>query len=45
MYDHITQTQGNFQSNVYTSNVGTNDLPTDMVPDEIFEKIISFLNI
>ena len=32
----------NFQLNVYISHVGTNDLPTDMTPEEISEKIITF---
>ena len=42
MYDHIKPTQRNFQPNVYISHVGTNDLPTDMTPEEISEKIITF---
>ena len=27
------------------SHVGTNDLPTDMTPEEISEKLLLFLNI
>ena len=42
MYDHIKPTQRNFQPNVYISHVGTNDLPTDITPEEISEKIITF---
>ena len=42
MYDHIKPMQRNFQPNVYISYVGTNDLPTDMIPEEISEKIITF---
>ena len=42
MYDHIKPTQRNFQPNIYISHVGTNDLPTDMTPEEISEKIITF---
>ena len=42
MYDHIKPTQRNFQPNVYISHVGTNDLPTDMTPEEISKKIITF---
>ena len=41
MYDHIKPTQRNFQPNVYTSHVGTNDLLTDMTPEEISEKNFS----
>ena len=37
MYDHIKATQRSFQS-----NVGTNDLPTDMTAEEISEIIIVF---
>ena len=32
----------NFQLNVYISHVGTNDLPTDMTPEEIPKKVITF---
>ena len=42
MYNHIKPTQRIFQPNVYISHVGTNDLPTDMTPEEIYEKIITF---
>ena len=42
MYDHIKPTQINFQPNVYISHVGTNDLPTDITPEEVPEKIITF---
>ena len=42
MYDHIKPTQRNFQPNVYISHVGTNNLPTDMTPEEISKKIITF---
>ena len=42
MYDHIKLTQRNFQPNVYILHIGTNDLPTDMAPEEIIEKIITF---
>ena len=42
MYHHIKPTQRNFQPNVYISHVGTNDLSTDMTPEEISEKIITF---
>ena len=41
-YDHIKPRQIIFQPNVYISHVGTNDLPTSMAPEEIFEKIITF---
>ena len=44
-YDHMKPTQRNFQPNVYISDVGTNDLPTNMTPEEISEKILLFLNI
>ena len=44
-YDHIKPRQINFQPNVYISHVGTNDLPTDMTPEEISQKIITFRNI
>ena len=37
MYDHIKVTQRSFQS-----NVGTNDLPTDMTAEETSEIIIAF---
>ena len=37
MYDHIKVTQRSLQS-----NVGTNDLPTDMTAEEISEIIIAF---
>ena len=42
MYDHIKPIQINFQPNVYISHVGTDDSPTDMTPEEISEKIITF---
>ena len=42
MYDHIKATQRSFQPNIYISHVGTNDLPTDMTPEEISEIIIAF---
>ena len=42
MYDHIKPTERNFQPNVYISHVGANDLPTDMTPEEISKKIITF---
>ena len=42
MYDHIKPTQRNFQPSVYILHVATNDLPTDMTPEEIFEKVITF---
>ena len=42
MYDHIKPTQKSFQSNVCISHVGTNDLPVDITPEGIFEKIIPF---
>ena len=42
IYDHIKLTQRNFQPNVYISHVGTNSLTTDMTPEEICEKIITF---
>ena len=45
MYDHIKATQRSFQPNIYISHVGTNDLPTDMTPEEISQKIITFRNI
>ena len=32
----------NFQPNVYISHIGTNDLATDITPEEISEKIITF---
>ena len=41
-YDHIKPTQRNFQPNVYISHVGTNDLQTDIKPEEISEKTITF---
>ena len=41
-YDHIKPTQIIFQPNVSISHVGTNDLPTDMTPEEMSEKIITF---
>ena len=41
-YDHIKPRQIIFQPNVYISHVGTNDLPTSMAPEKIFEKIITF---
>ena len=44
MYDHIKPTQINFQPNVYILHVGTNDLPTDMAPEELSEKNITFSN-
>ena len=34
--------QRHFQPNVYISHVRTNDLPTDMTPEEISEKVITF---
>ena len=42
MYDHIKLTQRNFLPNAYISHSGTNDLPTNMTPEEISEKIITF---
>ena len=45
MYDYVKQTEKDFQRNVYMSHVGTNDLPTDMTPEEISEKLLLFLNI
>ena len=42
MSDHMKPTQRNFQPNVYISHVGRNDLPTDMTPEEISEKILAF---
>ena len=45
MYDHIKPSQRNFEPNVYISHVGTNDVPTDMTPEEISEKRLLFLNI
>ena len=38
MYDHIKPTQRNFQPIVYISHIGTNDLPTNMTPEEISGK-------
>ena len=38
MYDHIKLMQRIFQSNVYISHVGANDLPTDITPEETTEK-------
>ena len=35
-------TQRNFQPSVFITHVGTSDLPTDMPPEEIFEKTITF---
>ena len=37
--------QRNFQLNAYISHVGTSDLPTDMTQEEIFLKIVLFLEI
>ena len=45
MYDHIKPSQRNFEPNVYISHVGTNEVPTDMTPEEIPEKRLLFLNI
>ena len=45
MHHHIKSIQRHFQPNVYISHVGTNDLPTDMTPEEISQKIITFRNI
>ena len=42
MYDHMKPTQNIFKPRVYISQVGTNDLPTDMKPEEISEKISTF---
>ena len=42
MYNHIKPTQRNFQPNVYISHIGTNNLPIEMTPEEISEKIITF---
>ena len=42
MHNHMKPTQRNFQLNVYISHVGTNDLPTGMIPEEIPEKVITF---
>ena len=45
MYDFIKPTQRNFHPNAYISHVGTNDLPTDMTPEEMSKKLLLFLNI
>ena len=42
VHNHMKPMQRNFQVNVYISHVGTNDLPTDMIPEEISEKVIAF---
>ena len=42
MYDHMKPMQRNFQPNVYISHVGTNDLLTDMIPEEIFKNKFFF---
>ena len=42
MYDHMKPTQRNCQSNVSISHVGTNELTTDMTPEEISKKLITF---
>ena len=39
---YIKPTQRNFQPNVYISHVGTNDLPTDMTPEEISKNTYYF---
>ena len=41
-YDHIKPTQIIFHPNVSISHLGTNDLRTDMTPEEISKKIITF---
>ena len=45
MHDRMKLMQRNFQSNVYIWHVGTNELPTNMAPEEISEKVLPFLNI
>ena len=41
-YDHIKPTHRNFYPNVHILHVVTNDLPTDITPEEISKRIITF---
>ena len=43
MYDHMKPTQRNFLPNLCTLNVGANEAPTDMTPDNIYIKIIELI--
>ena len=44
MHDHMKPTQRNLKPNVYISHICTNHLPTDMTPEEISKKFITFSN-